>query len=46
MPRRLWLRAGLVAVVVACSLWYLYPRRQTINLDLDLQGGIHLALGV
>ncbi|HEU4368040.1 MAG TPA: protein translocase subunit SecD [Methylomirabilota bacterium] len=46
MPRRLWLRSSLVAVVVALSLWYLYPPRRSINLGLDLQGGIHLVLGV
>jgi preprotein translocase subunit SecD len=46
MPRRLWLRAALVAAVVAVSIWYLYPPRRTINLGLDLQGGIHLVLGV
>ncbi len=28
------------------SLWYLYPPKQRINLGLDLQGGIHLILGV
>ena len=33
-------------VVLAVSIWYLYPLRQSINLGLDLQGGIHLMLGV
>jgi preprotein translocase subunit SecD len=46
MRRNLWLRIGLVAVVVLISLWYLYPPKQRINLGLDLQGGIHLVLGV
>ncbi|HXG02020.1 MAG TPA: protein translocase subunit SecD [Candidatus Binatia bacterium] len=46
MPRRLWLRAAIVVGVVAASVWFLYPPRQTINLGLDLQGGIHLVLGV
>ena len=46
MRRNLWLRIGLVAVVVLVSLWYLYPPKQRINLGLDLQGGIHLVLGV
>ena len=46
MRRNLWLRIGLVAVVVLVSLWYLYPPKQRINLGLDLQGGIHLILGV
>ncbi|MGH7416311.1 MAG: protein translocase subunit SecD, partial [Candidatus Rokuibacteriota bacterium] len=46
MPRHLWVRSSLVAVVVALSLWYLYPPQRSINLGLDLQGGIHLVLGV
>jgi len=46
MRRNLWLRVGLVVVVVAVSLWYLYPPKKRINLGLDLQGGIHLVLGV
>jgi preprotein translocase subunit SecD len=46
MPRRLWLRIGIVVAVVLASIWYLYPPRQAINLGLDLQGGIHLVLGV
>jgi preprotein translocase subunit SecD len=46
MPRHLWVRVGLVLAVVLISIWYLYPPRRTINLGLDLQGGIHLVLGV
>ena len=46
MPRRLWVRAGIVVLVLAASIWYLYPPRKSINLGLDLQGGIHLMLGV
>ena len=46
MRRNLWVRIGLVVVVVAVSLWYLYPPKKRINLGLDLQGGIHLVLGV
>ena len=46
MRRNFWLRIGFVVVVVLASLWYLYPPRQRINLGLDLQGGIHLILGV
>jgi preprotein translocase subunit SecD len=46
MPRNLWPRVGLVAAVILLSFWYLYPPRKTINLGLDLQGGIHLVLGV
>jgi preprotein translocase subunit SecD len=46
MRRKLWLRIGLVVAVVVVSLWYLYPPKKRINLGLDLQGGIHLVLGV
>jgi preprotein translocase subunit SecD len=46
MPRHLGIRIAIVALVVAVSLWYLYPPGKTINLGLDLQGGIHLVLGV
>jgi preprotein translocase subunit SecD len=46
MSRRLWLRTAIVLGVVAASVWFLYPPRRTINLGLDLQGGIHLVLGV
>src|SRR5437667_4029170 len=46
MPRNLRLRIGFVLVVVAGSVWSLDPPKRTINLGLDLQGGIHLMLGV
>jgi preprotein translocase subunit SecD len=46
MRKNLPVRIGLVVAVIALSLWYLYPPRRTINLGLDLQGGIHLVLGV
>src|SRR5439155_17682032 len=46
MRRNLWFRIGLVAAAVIVSLWYLYPPKKSINLGLDLQGGIHLVLGV
>jgi preprotein translocase subunit SecD len=46
MPRRLWGRSALVLVVLVVSFWYLYPPQKSINLGLDLQGGIHLVLGV
>jgi preprotein translocase subunit SecD len=46
MPRHLALRIGLVVVAVLGSFWYLYPPKKTINLGLDLQGGIHLVFGV
>jgi preprotein translocase subunit SecD len=46
MPRNLRTRAVVVLVVLLGSLWYLYPPKKAINLGLDLQGGIHLVLGV
>ena len=52
MPRYLWLRIGIVVAVIVGSALLLAPRdwrgqpRQPINLGLDLQGGIHLVLGV
>src|SRR5260370_2016209 len=46
MRRNLGLGIGLVVVVIAVTVWYLYPHCTSINLGLDLQGGIHLVLGV
>ena len=46
MPRYLELRIAIVAAVIAVSVWYVYPPKKRINLGLDLQGGIHLVLGV
>jgi preprotein translocase subunit SecD len=46
MRRHLQLRIGIVVAVIAIAVFLLYPPRKTINLGLDLQGGIHLVLGV
>src|SRR5258705_1771746 len=46
MPKHLRVRSALGAAVVAFSIWSLYPPKKAINLGLDLQGGIHLVLGV
>src|SRR6266581_1620127 len=46
MPRHLPVRIAFVLLVVAVSVWYLYPLKRALNLGLDLQGGIHLMLGV
>jgi preprotein translocase subunit SecD len=46
MPKHLWTRVAVVVVVLIASIWYLYPIDRSINLGLDLQGGIHLVLGV
>src|SRR5687767_11551575 len=46
MPRNLRTRAAIVVIVLIASAWALYPPKKSINLGLDLQGGIHLVLGV
>lgn len=46
MRRYIKLRVLIVLVVIAISAWYVYPPKKTINLGLDLQGGIHLVLEV
>jgi preprotein translocase subunit SecD len=46
MRKNIWVRIALVTGVTLVSFWYLYPPKKTINLGLDLQGGIHLVLGV
>jgi preprotein translocase subunit SecD len=46
MPRNLRIRVAVVLLVLVGSLWYLYPPQKALNLGLDLQGGIHLVLGV
>ena len=46
MRRNLGIRIAIVAVVAAAAIWFLYPPSKSINLGLDLQGGIHLVLGV
>lgn len=46
MKRNLLWRGLLILVLLASALWRLYPPRETINLGLDLQGGIHLLLQV
>jgi preprotein translocase subunit SecD len=46
MRRHLWVRIAIVVGVFLGSLWYLYPPGHAINLGLDLQGGVHLVLGI
>jgi preprotein translocase subunit SecD len=52
MPRYLWLRIAVVLAVIVGSVVLVSPRdwrgqpRRPIALGLDLQGGIHLVLGV
>ena len=40
------IRLLVIAVVVALSVWALYPPDQKIKLGLDLEGGVHLVLRV
>jgi len=46
VDKKLWLRVGLIVVVVGLALLSLYPPEERINLGLDLRGGIHLVLQV
>lgn len=39
-------RGVLIAFLAVVSAWAIYPLREKLNLGLDLQGGIHLVLGV
>ncbi len=36
----------LILIVLGISIWYAHPLDKKINLGLDLQGGMHLVLGV
>ena len=36
----------LIAVVVAAAVWFVYPPKDTINLGLDLRGGVHVLMQV
>jgi preprotein translocase subunit SecD len=46
MKKNLLWRVALVVALAALSFWRAWPPRETINLGLDLQGGIHLVLRV
>lgn len=46
MPKDLRWRALLTVILVGLAIWKLYPPRKTINLGLDLKGGMHLVLQV
>jgi preprotein translocase subunit SecD len=39
-------RLAIIAAVIAICLYLVYPLRETINLGLDLKGGIHLVMRV
>jgi len=36
----------MIVILLGVAVWFLYPPKDKINLGLDLQGGIHLALEV
>jgi preprotein translocase subunit SecD len=46
MKRDLNWRIILIIVVLGLAVWAAFPLKEKINLGLDLQGGIHLILGV
>ncbi len=46
MKRKLWLRFGIIAIVLFVSVLLFYPLSEKISLGLDLKGGIHLVLQV
>lgn len=46
MARNLWIKLGVVGVVVLASAVLAIPPSQKIHLGLDLQGGLHLILQV
>ena len=39
-------RGVLILALAALAIWRFYPPKEKLNLGLDLQGGIHLVLGV
>ena len=46
MDRKILWRILLIVVIVGLAAWSLYPPKETLNLGLDLRGGIHLVLQV
>lgn len=46
MHKNLFFKAGLIALLIAVSIWYAFPLEKRINLGLDLQGGMHLVLKI
>ncbi len=46
MVKNLKWKTLLVVLIVASSIWLIYPPSKRINLGLDLQGGMHLVLRV
>ncbi|MFC1668213.1 protein translocase subunit SecD [Chlamydiota bacterium] len=46
MIKELKWKVLIIVLVVAAAIWKAYPPQETINLGLDLQGGMHLVLEV
>lgn len=46
MPKGFRWKLITILVVLGVSIWYAHPLEKKINLGLDLQGGMHLVLGV
>lgn len=46
MPKNTTWKVLLTVGLVALAIWKLYPPQRTINLGLDLKGGMHLVLQV
>jgi len=46
MVKNIQWRVILIAVVVGLAIWRLVPPKETINLGLDLKGGMHIVLEV
>lgn len=46
MVKNLHWRVIIIAIVVGLAIWRLYPPKETINLGLDLKGGMHIVLQV
>ena len=46
MDKKILWRIVLILAVVGVAAWSLYPPTETLNLGLDLRGGIHLVLKV
>lgn len=46
MIRSIVWRIVLVVIVILLAIWKIYPPEEKINRGLDLQGGMHLVLGV
>ncbi len=40
------LRWAIIIIVLGCSLFFMFPLSQKVRLGLDLQGGMHVVLGV